>query len=178
MNMTSIALCRRNIFIGGAVTAAMTALASVSASVSALADEPPDDYCEQTLKLDLFSCDISELAAKKAVHPVVYKFAELETEEAKAIAGLLLKGGASKPARPDTLSKAVDALDRMDPGPAFDLAYIRHQIDNHKSLLKVQKQEAESAARQGMEKTVATVLIPLIASHLTMLNTAHTDLAF
>ncbi|WP_180900418.1 DUF4142 domain-containing protein [Martelella soudanensis] len=176
--MTSIALCRRNIFIGGAVTAAMTALASVSASVSALADEPPEDYAEQTLKLDLFSCDISELAARKAVHPVVYKFAELESEEAQAIAGVLLNAGASRPTRPDTLSQMVDTLDRMDPGPAFDLAYIQHQIDNHKSLLTVQKREAENASHQGVQKTVATVLVPLIASHLNMLHTAHTDLAF
>lgn len=172
--MTSIALCRRNIFIGGAATAAMTVLGSVPV----WADKPPDDYCQQTLKLDLFSCDISELAAKKAVHPVVYKFAELETEEAKAIAGLLLNAGFPKPKRPDSLVKTVDALDRMDPGPAFDVAYIQQEIDNHKSLLQVQKQEADNAARQGMEKTVATVLIPLIAAHLTMLNEAHTDLVF
>ncbi|MAM11487.1 MAG: hypothetical protein CML23_13700 [Rhizobiaceae bacterium] len=176
--MTSIALCRRNIFIGGAVTAAMTALTSVSASVSALADEPPDEYCEQTLKLDLFSCDISELAAKKAVHPVVYKFAELESEEAQAIAGVLLKAGGLRPERPDALSQTVDTLKRMDPGPAFDLAYIEHQIDNHKSLLKVQKREVDDASREGVQKTVATVLVPLIASHLDMLHTAHADLAF
>ncbi|MEO1988341.1 MAG: DUF4142 domain-containing protein [Martelella sp.] len=176
--MTSIALCRRNIFIGGAATAAMTALASVSASVSAWADEPPDDYCQQTLKFDLFSCDISELAAEKAVHPVVYKFAELESEEAHAIAGVLLKTGASAPQRPDTLSQSVETLKRMDPGPAFDLAYIEHQIDNHKSLLKVQKREVDDTSREGVQKTVATVLVPLIASHLDMLRTAHTDLAF
>ncbi|MGV0818576.1 DUF4142 domain-containing protein [Martelella sp. AMO21009] len=176
MNMTSIALCRRSIFIGGAVTAAMTALASVSAPT--LADEPPEDYVDQTLTFDLFSCDISELAAKKAVHPVVYKFAELESEEAQAIAGLLLKAGASTPERPDTLSQSVETLKRMDPGPAFDLAYIEHQIDNHKSLLKVQKREVDDASRQGVQKTVATVLVPLIASHLDMLRTAHTDLAF
>ena len=176
--MTSIALCRRNIFIGGAATAAMTALASVSASVSAWADEPPDDYCQQTLKFDLFSCDISELAAKKAVHPVVYKFAELESEEAQAIAGVLLKTGASAPQRPDTLSQSVETLKRMDPGPAFDLAYIEHQIDNHKSLLKVQKREVDDTSREGVQKTVATVLVPLIASHLDMLHTAHADLAF
>ncbi|MCD1633693.1 DUF4142 domain-containing protein [Martelella mediterranea] len=176
--MTSIALCRRSIFIGGAVTAAMTALASVSAPTSTLADEPPEDYVDQTLKLDLFSCDISELAAKKAVHPVVYKFAELESEEAQAIAGLLLKADASAPQRPDTLSQSVETLKRMDPGPAFDLAYIEHQIDNHKSLLKVQKREVDDVSRQGVQKTVATVLVPLIASHLDMLRTAHTDLAF
>ncbi|PRX06522.1 UNVERIFIED_ORG: uncharacterized protein DUF4142 [Martelella mediterranea] len=172
MNMTTTDLNRRRVLIGSAMAAAFTGLAPVIANANIVTS----DYADKTLTIGLFSGDISTLASKKAVHPMVQQFARLEEGEATAVGGLLLGAGAAKPERPKEFAHTLAELKKMDPGTKFDLLYVKSEIDGHEALLKIQKQRVKEG-KTGMDTTIATILVPFIESHLVMLQAVRNSMA-
>lgn len=165
---------RRRLLMGGAMTAALAGLTPSLAS-AASAGTLNANYAEETLKIGLFSGDISALAENKASHSQVKQFASLEYDEASAVGGLLLGAGASKPERPKHFADTLARLTKMDAGDRFDRMYLVAEIEGHQELLMIQKAEAASAG-EGIAKTISTVLVPFIESHLVMLKTLHQGL--
>ncbi|AJY45954.1 DUF4142 domain-containing protein [Martelella endophytica] len=170
--MSNIDMSRRRIMIGGAMAGALAALVPAAAMASA----PKENYAERTLTIGLFSGDISALAAIKAAHPVVQRFAKLEHDEASAVGGLLLGAGAATPQRPRDFADTVAKLKQMDRGTAFDLLYVDTEIEGHKALLGIQAGQVKVGG-SGLDVTVATILVPFIESHLDMLHAVRTDLS-
>ncbi len=165
-------ISRRNLLVGSAVAATLTGVAP--GLVSAATAPTPADYSAKTLTIGLFSGDISALAKEKATNPGLKQFAGLEYDEASAVGGLLLASGASKPSRPDDLTRTFSALREMKPGDAFDHLYLAAEIKGHTQLLEIQKQQAGVHA-DGLDHTVSTIMVPFIESHLAMLQQIKSD---
>lgn len=170
--MTQMNLSRRSLMIGSAMAATLTGLVPIMAH----ADDAAAEYASHTLKIGLFSGDISALASTKATHPMVQHFARLEEGEATAVGGLLLGAGATKPERPKVFAETLTKLNDMKPGSDFDLLYIKSEIDGHEALLEIQKKQVK-AGGSGMDATIATILVPFIESHLVMLHAARNSVA-
>lgn len=164
-NHTSIgSFDRRTILTGAAL--ALPASAGLLASSVAHAG---GSWVVDTLRIGTFSGDISTLAVEKLTNPAALEFAKVELEEAKAVGGLLLGAGYTPPPRPENLKKLQAELEAMEAGVEYDRKYLAVELQGHETLRPTQAAEI-AHGRPGEDKTIATVLLPLVNSHIAMIK--------
>lgn len=121
----------------------------------------------QALTAGEFSLESSRIALRRANSPLVRQFAGLEAEEQLAYARALgaAPGSAPVPASKVAMLQQLQALR----GRSFDAAYIRGQIMGHRQLLRINSALSRGGSSQ-VERSVATVAVPAIKSHLAFLS--------
>jgi putative membrane protein len=112
----------------------------------------------------------AQLGTRSAADEGVKLFAQLELEEQMAFAEARRLAGLSAPA-PNMLTaqqqQSLGAL-RAQSGAAFDRMFVSVQTEGHQELLRLNRGTAERPPGRE-EAMLATVAIPAIRSHLTML---------
>lgn len=128
----------------------------------------PEQFRMAELMGGEFAILTSQIALSRSRNPSVRNFAQLEINEQTAVAAALgaLPGGVQP--RPDQAA-IIQELQRMPPGPAFDRAYVEGQIAGHEQLLALNTAYAQGGA-DSRGRTVATVAVPSIQTHLSILS--------
>ncbi|WP_310619100.1 DUF4142 domain-containing protein [Flexibacterium corallicola] len=143
-------------------------LLAVAAKADSTANTAPDAYIPNTLKIGMFSLEISHMAKTKAASDRVRQFAVLEEDEQAAVGSILLPIIKHAPKRPENLEKTFQELEKMQSGPAFDQLYIETEIAGHQALLPIQRPEAKQPSSTPQAAS-ARILVAFIHSHLYML---------
>ena len=118
-----------------------------------------------------FALATSQLAMQRAENPLVRTFAQMEAEEqmafneARRMAGLPLPSPSMMDAGEQQLMQQLQSLR----GAEFDRAFVQGQIRGHNELLQTHSAIAQSGSRPE-ERMLATVAVPAIKSHLSMLS--------
>lgn len=167
-------MIRRNILAGLAgaglfSTALRPAAAQPTAAQGSLS---PAEVARDALGDMAFALATSQLALQRAENPLVRTFAQMEAEEqmafteARRMAGLPLPS----PSMMDSgEQRLMQQLQSAGAGAAFDRMYVQGQITGHNELLGTQSAIAQSGATKE-ERMLATVAVPAIKSHLSMLT--------
>lgn len=119
-----------------------------------------------------FALATSQLAMQRAENPLVRTFAQMEAEEqmafneARRMAGLPLPSPSMMDAGEQQLMQQLQSLRG---GAEFDRAFVQGQIRGHNELLQTHSAIAQSGSRLE-ERMLATVAVPAIKSHLSMLQ--------
>ena len=138
-------------------------------------------YAADTAMTGAVAQQTSQIALRKASDPRVRSFAESEVMEQETLSRILMEhaqmmGQPMPPPRPDPrMAGMIADLERARPGPAFDAAYMRGQIDGHEQLLRIQ----ESYIRGGRNlhlRHVAMLARGQITDHLKMLRDAQANM--
>lgn len=148
-------------------------------------------HAADTLAAGSASLAASRIALKKASDDDVKEFAGFEVAEQETIADVLkamrdpsqaASGQVKPPAEPEVTGQLdpkgramLDKLEQAKSGKAFDLEYIRGQIEGHQALLKIQ--EAYLATGKDRENlAVAKLARGQIREHLVLLADIEKDL--
>lgn len=156
--------------------AAAAALPTVVAAGTAVAQTAPlastgdqAEYVRRTLMVGKLALLTSEVAMERARNALLLEFAQLEIEEQRAIAAVLHAAKAESPALAEDLAARVQALQGVESGPDFDMAYVDEQIRVHEELLQIQRTLSDESAAT-LEAVTARLSQPAVESHLAMLN--------
>lgn len=115
--------------------------------------------------------ETSRIALQKARDPGVKQFAQFEVEEQTTLAGVLEtvdpSYGAAKPdARAGDMLRVLAA---MAPGPDFDKAYVKGQIEGHRTLMQIQEDYLKTGSNRE-RVTIAKLARGMIREHLALLE--------
>ena len=142
-------------------------------------------HMKDTMRAGSMSLAISRIALPKLKHAKVKEFAEFEIAEQETIADILKAmqmpgappmGMVKAPTDAEVMANlddkgkaAVEKMQGMKAGVAFDRDYIKAQIDGHKELLDIQ--QAYLKAPDNLDETnVAKLAKGMIKEHLTLLG--------
>lgn len=118
-----------------------------------------------------FALQSSEMARTSATLPALKLFAELETEEQRALLQAMQIAGVPVPGAvrlPDDKSAQILQL-RDARGAEFDSLYLTAQTIGHQELLQLHAAAAQSAVMPA-ERAVSIVAVPGIRTHIAMLQ--------
>ena len=139
----------------------------------AAAQQPTSDKARNMLGDMAFALASSQLAAGKSENTLVKTFADLETEEQNAFTEARRMAGLPVPTTAMMDSKEQQMLQQLQSqrGAEFDRTYIQGQITGHRELLQLHQTLAQSGSgSRTEERMLATVAVPAIKSHLSMLQ--------
>jgi putative membrane protein len=113
----------------------------------------------------------AQLAEQKTQDPTVKEFAQKmitdHTANNQQLASLAAQKGITVPTAPDAKDqKQIDALSKLD-GAKFDHTYLKDQVRDHETVLKLMQKEA-SSGRDPDLKSFARTTTPIIQQHLDM----------
>jgi len=165
--------------------------AAASGNSGARMGEAEAKYAADTLAAGSASLAASRVALTKASDDDVKQFARFEVAEQETIADVLkamrdpaqpASGQVKPPADPEVTGQLdpkgramLDKLEQAKSGKAFDLEYIRGQVEGHQALLKIQ--EAYLASGKDREMIgVAKLARGQIREHLALLADIEKDL--
>lgn len=165
--------------------------AAATGNTGARMGEAEAKHAADTLAAGSASLAASRVALQKASDDDVKQFARFEVAEQETIADVLkamrdpsqaASGQVKPPAEPevtgqlDPKGKAMlDKLEQAKSGKAFDIEYVRGQIEGHQALLKIQ--EAYLATGKDRENLgVAKLARGQIREHLALLAEIEKDL--
>ncbi|MEA3213551.1 MAG: putative rane protein [Chthoniobacter sp.] len=118
----------------------------------------------------MMQLELSKAALAKATSADVKAYAQAETDEQTGLAAKLkeiagVKGGTLPETPDDKTKKAVEKLNAKS-GEDFDREYLQESgVDGHQKLEKTMS-KVESKATDATLKTVASIALPLIKTHL------------
>ncbi|MBD0271724.1 MAG: DUF4142 domain-containing protein [Acetobacteraceae bacterium] len=166
-------MIRRNILAGlaGAGLAPALVRSATAQPTAAQGSMSPADVARDALGDMAFALATSQLAMQRAQDPYVRTFAQMETEEqmafneARRMAGLPLPSPAMMDSGEQRLMQQLQSAS----GAEFDRMYVQGQIRGHQELLSTHGAIAQSGATRE-ERMLATVAVPAIKSHLSMLQ--------
>jgi putative membrane protein len=168
---------RRNALLALTGAVATTALIRPAQAQMPAAGTPPvtrldaSQYHMQTLMVGTASKAMSALAIQRTEDPRVRQFAQFEVDEQTAMAQVLTDMTAPPPAPLDqTLSAMLQGL-QAESGPAFDRAYVAHEIQGHNQLLAIQQGYLNLPPDSRDLEHIAILARTVIMMHLTMLDT-------
>lgn len=127
------------------------------------------EYVRRTLTVGNLSLVTSEVAMEKARYPLLLEFAQLEIAEQQAIAAVLHAAEAEPPVLSEELVARAQALQAVEAGPDFDMAYVEEQIQVHAELLQIQRLLSDET-EPSLEAVTARLSQPAVESHLAMLG--------
>jgi putative membrane protein len=113
-----------------------------------------------------FALQTSQLALTRGRNPAVRQFAQLEANEQIAYAAAMGARPGSVGMRPDHEQMLAQLAGLR--GSAFDRMYIRGQIAGHNELLQLNQSYSQSGG-DPLARAVATLAVPAIQTHLTIL---------
>jgi putative membrane protein len=118
-----------------------------------------------------FSMQSSDLAKARATSPALKQFAELESEEQRAVMQALQIAGIPVPSSVQLPAEKSEMLRRLQAvsGTEFDRMYLAGQITGHQELLQLHTAAAQNAQTPG-ERAISTVAVPAIRTHVAMLQ--------
>lgn len=161
-------MIRRNILAGLAGAGFASALLRSAAAQQSMS---PADVARDALGDMAFALATSQLATQRSENTLVRTFAQMETEEqmafneARRMAGLPLPSPSMMDSREQQMMQQLQSLR----GAEFDRMYVQGQIMGHQELLQTHQAIAQSGSRTE-ERMLATVAVPAIKSHLSMLQ--------
>jgi putative membrane protein len=162
-------MIRRNLFL--ATAAAGAGLAAPALLRPAAAQMAMDRTTQMALGGMAFALATSQIALQRAEGSMTRTFAQLEAEEQMAFAEARRMAGLPVPS-PSMMDgqkqQMVQQLQTLS-GSQFDRMYVQGQIMGHQELLQLHQTLAQSGATQG-DRLLATVAVPAIKSHLSMLQ--------
>ncbi len=161
-------MIRRNLLLAGAAGAGLAAPAFLR---PAAAQMTMDRTTQMALGGMAFALATSQIALQRAESPLARTFAQLESEEQMAFADARRMGGLPVPS-PSMMDpkkqQMVQQLQTMS-GSQFDRMYVQGQIMGHEELFALNSAYAQAGFdRQG--RSVATLAVPAIQTHLTILS--------
>ncbi len=152
--------------------AALLALAGAALAPAAALGQSaplgPTEFRTMALMGGEFALRTSQLALERGRDPRVREFAQLEANEQVSYAAALGATPGGVPLRPDH-AQMLQQLAATPPGRRFDALYVRGQIMGHEELLVLN----QAYARAGLDpqgRSVATLAVPSIQTHLTILS--------
>ena len=161
---------------GFAVACAAIVVSMHAANAQNAAQKLDNDFLVQAAVCENAEIEISKLAASRANSKAVKDFAEMMVKEHKAsydkLAGLLkdrkigVVAGTEKETR-DAISK----LKELE-GAAFDRAYLKQVIDNHKKALSMCEAQVEKGTQNDI-KAHAKDCLPHVRDHLKKAEELH-----
>lgn len=164
-------MIRRDLIVAGAAGAGVLTFLRSAAAQQPSMGAAPDRTAQMALGGMAFALATSQLATGRAENAVVRTFSQLETEEQMAFAEARRMAGLPVPA-PSMMDaqkqQMVQQLQGMR-GAEFDRMYVQGQVMGHQELLQLHQAMAQSGTRQE-ERMLATVAVPAIKSHLSMLQ--------
>lgn len=118
-----------------------------------------------------FARQSSDLAQNRSTSAALRQFAEFESEEQQATLRALLLAGMPAPVAVPLSETDMETMRRLREaeGAAFDRLYLDAQLAGHEALLRLHGGAAEAAQMPG-ERAVSTLAVPLIRSHVAMLE--------
>ena len=128
------------------------------------------EYKTQTLAVGSFSKQLSQLAMARAAHPRVKEFAGFEVGEQTAIAQVLTNTADPPPVPPGPAMTGELAQLQQQQGKAFDLDYVRLQIQGHGDLYAIQQDFLNGTPTDMDREHIAVLARAVIQMHLTMLQ--------
>lgn len=114
-----------------------------------------------------FSLQSSQLALQRSRNARVRQFAQLESNEQIAYAAAMGSGPGAVPLRQDHAA-LLEQMSRSS-GAAFDRLYLQGQMAGHRELFQINQSMAQGGA-DPVGRAVATVAVPSIQTHMTMLG--------
>ena len=165
-------MIRRHLLAGTAGAGLVTVLfRPAAAQQSTSGNMSPTEVARDALGDMAFAVATSQLASERSENNLVKAFAQFETEEqmafteARRMAGLPLPSPSMMDSREQQMMQQLQSLR----GAEFDRMYIEGQITGHNELLRTHQSIAQSGSRPE-ERMLATVAVPAIKSHLSMLQ--------
>jgi putative membrane protein len=152
----------RRAFILGLGLLGLTATGAVARG------RPAADFRMADLVGGEFAMRSSRLALAKTSNPDVINFANAEIAEQVQVASALGALPGAAPLRSDHAAMMA-RLEGTPGGGAFDAMYVKGQILGHRELLALNTSYLKSG-RDPQELSVAQMSVPLIQSHLAILN--------
>jgi putative membrane protein len=113
----------------------------------------------------------SDLAKARATSPVLKQFAELESEEQRAVMQALQIVGVPVPSIVQLPAEKAEMLRRLQAASTaeFDRMYLAGQVTGHRELLQLHISAAQNAPMPG-ERAISMVAVPSIRSHMAWLQ--------
>ena len=149
-------------------------LISVAASSMALAGSPDKGFYVKAAKIGLAEVETGKLAQQKGSSEAVRSFGAKMVEDHTAANEKLMAVAASKqvklPKEMDFKHKITTKSLSAKSGADFDKAYIKGQIADHKATIALFEREI-SSGKDADAKAFATASLPVVKSHLAMLQT-------
>ena len=166
-------MIRRNILAGLASAGLAPAFvrSATAQPIVAQGSMSPADVARDALGDMAFALATSQLAMQRAENPMVRTFAQMEAEEqmafteARRMAGLPLPAPSMMDSGEQQMTQQLQSMN----GAQFDRMYIQGQIRGHQELLNTHSAIAQSGATRE-ERMLATVAVPAIKTHLSMLQ--------
>ncbi|MBR0647134.1 DUF4142 domain-containing protein [Plastoroseomonas hellenica] len=145
--------------------------AQAPAQPRAQSSAAPGSAREMALAGGAFSMQTSELAKTRATSPALKQFAELESEEQRAVMQALQLVGVPVPGSAQLPAEKAEMLRRLQAanGAEFDRMYLAGQVSGHQELLQLHTATAQNGQTPG-ERAISTVAVPSIRSHMAMLQ--------
>ena len=144
------------------------ALAQKAAAITGPLDA--GGYKTHTLMAGTFSKQTSVLAISRATNPKVRQFAQFEADEQTAIAQVLTDETNPPPAPLDPAHEALLSALQREEGKAFDIAYVRGQIQGHQELFAIQQAFLNGNPTNRDREHIAVLARTVIQMHLVMLQ--------
>ena len=131
----------------------------------------PASYTADTLQIGTLAKTLSQIARQNSKSPVVLRFAKLEIDEQTAVAQSLTSDADPPPAAlTDQQQMMVQSLQGLS-GAAFDIAYIKGQIQGHNQLAAIQSEFLASDTDITANPVhVALIAAAFIETHLSVLH--------
>ncbi len=163
---------RRNVILAltGAAAAPLL-LGTVAHGQTATDMLDPASYTADTLQIGTLAKTLSQIALKISKNPLVLRFAKLEIDEQTAVAQSLTSDANPPPAAlTDQQQMMVQSLQGMS-GAAFDIAYIKGQIQGHNQLAAIQSEFLATDTDVTADPVhVALIAAAFIETHLSVLH--------
>lgn len=163
------------LFVLGTIAAAALAVGAPAARGQTITPAAAA-YVQQSAQNDLFAIDAGRLALQRSQNPKVRAFArQMVSDHSQSTARL--KTALTAADAKLTLPTALDADRQVDlarlkiaSGDAFDLAYLRGEIQRSRNALDLQRAYAQSGDNAVLRR-VASQAAPVVQRHLVTLET-------
>jgi len=154
--------------LAGCLVAALAATAGGGREGEPLTDA---QFVQLVSANDLAEINLGKIAAMQANSPDVKMFAEHmvtdHTKSSKELLQIANKQGLKPAPKMDAKSQALSTQLLGLKGPAFDQAYMKHQVMAHQIAVRAFKAEA-SNGKDAELKSFAAKTLPIIEKHLKM----------
>ncbi len=148
---------------------ALSGLILIFSAASASADSPDSSFYKSAAEGGMSEVELGQLAQQKAWSPAVKEFGSMMVKDHTAanqkLKTLAALHQVALPSSPSATQKASKVKLDMMSGKAFDTAYIKGMIDDHKTDIKEFEKEA-SEGKDPEAKAFASATLPTLRTHL------------
>jgi putative membrane protein len=149
---------------------AMAAALLGGLSAAGAADKASEKFIKEAVEGNLAEVQVGQLAQQKGESDGVKKFGEqLQKDHSAAnekVTALANKLGVTPPTEPNKKQKAIhDRLAKLS-GPAFDKAFAKAMVDDHKE--DIRKFEKQAKKKNDPTADLANEILPDLRKHLEM----------